>query len=71
MQENLLTTVQIASYLKVDKFTIYRLVAQKKIPAFRVGNQWRFKRELIDAWLTKNSNFKITLDKNANGRKRR
>ena len=57
MQENLLTTDQVAQYLKVDKFTIYRLVAQKKIPAFRVGNQWRFKRTMIDAWLMKNSNI--------------
>lgn len=38
MQENLLTAERVAKYLKVDKFTIYRLVAQKKIPAFRVGS---------------------------------
>jgi excisionase family DNA binding protein len=56
MQENLLTTEQVARYLKVDKFTIYRLVTQKKIPAFKVGNQWRFKRAMIDAWLMQNSN---------------
>jgi excisionase family DNA binding protein len=60
MQENLLTADQVAHYLKVDKFTVYRLVSQKKIPAFKVGSQWRFKRRMIDAWLLKNSN----LDKN-------
>ena len=57
MQENLLTTAQVADYLKVDKFTVYRLVTQKNIPAFKVGNQWRFNREMIDAWLLKNSNL--------------
>jgi excisionase family DNA binding protein len=57
MQENLLTTEQVAEYLKVDKFTVYRLVTQKKIPAFKVGNQWRFKRKMIDAWLLENSNL--------------
>jgi len=57
MQENLLSADQVARYLKVDKFTIYRLVSQKKIPAFKVGNQWRFKRRMIDAWLLKNSNL--------------
>jgi len=57
MQENLLTTQQVARYLKVDKFTIYRWVVKKKIPAFRVGNQWRFKKNLIDAWLSRNCNF--------------
>jgi len=58
MQENLLTAEQVAHYLKVDKFTVYRLVSQKKIPAFKVGSQWRFKRSMIDAWLVKNSNIR-------------
>ena len=44
MQENLLTIAQIAEYLKVDQFTVYRLVSQKKIPAFKVGTQWRFEK---------------------------
>jgi excisionase family DNA binding protein len=57
MQENLLTTEQLAQYLKVDKFTIYRLVTEKKIPAFKVGSQWRYKKELVDDWLRKNSNM--------------
>jgi excisionase family DNA binding protein len=57
MQEILLTTEQLAKYLKVDKFTVYRLVNQKKIPAFRVGNQWRYKKRLVDDWLRKNSNL--------------
>ena len=57
MQENLLTTAQVAEYLKVDKFTVYRLVTQKNIPAFKVGNQWRFNKDMIDAWLLKNSNI--------------
>jgi excisionase family DNA binding protein len=57
MQENLLTTAQVAEYLKVDKFTVYRLVTQKNIPAFKVGNQWRFNKDMIDAWLLRNSNL--------------
>ena len=59
MQENLLTIDELARYLKVDKFTIYRLLAQKKIPAFKVGNQWRFQRAMIDAWLMQNSNVQM------------
>ena len=54
MQHVLLTTEQVANYLKIDKFTVYRLVAQKKLPAFKVGNQWRFKRTLLEAWLRMN-----------------
>lgn len=54
------TLEQVAQYLNVNKFTVYRLVIQKKIPAFKVGNQWRFKREMIDAWLMAKSNIKRT-----------
>lgn len=57
MQEILLTTEQVAQYLKVDKFTVYRLVTQRKMPAFKVGGQWRYKKKLIDAWLLENSNI--------------
>jgi excisionase family DNA binding protein len=42
--------------LNVDKFTVYRLLADKELPAFKVGNQWRFKRKMIENWLKKNSN---------------
>ena len=57
MQENLLRVDQVARYLKVDKYTVYRLVSQRTIPAVRGGNQWRFKKKMIDAWLLKNSNL--------------
>jgi excisionase family DNA binding protein len=55
---NLQTPEQVAQYLKVNKFTVYRLLARKKIPGFKVGNQWRFKREVIDAWLAAKSNLR-------------
>jgi excisionase family DNA binding protein len=58
MQEKLMTLEQVAQYLMVDKFTVYRLVTKKKLPAFKVGNQWRFKIEMVDAWLEKNSNMR-------------
>jgi excisionase family DNA binding protein len=63
MQEKLLTIDQVATYLKVDKFTVYRLVTKRKLPAFKVGNQWRFKRKIIDAWLENNSNMNSVNDK--------
>lgn len=60
MQENLLTTKQVAQYLRVDKFTVYRLVTKKKIPAFKVGHQWRFERRLLEEWLKRNSNVSLS-----------
>ncbi|MPZ78286.1 MAG: helix-turn-helix domain-containing protein [Deltaproteobacteria bacterium] len=56
MPEQLLTLEQVADYLNVDRFTVYRLLADKDLPAFKVGNQWRFKKKLLENWLKKNSN---------------
>ena len=58
MPEQLLTLEQVAEYLNVDKFTVYRLLSAKELPAFKVGNQWRFKRKMIENWLMKNSNIR-------------
>jgi excisionase family DNA binding protein len=55
--EEMITIQQVANYLKVDRLTVYRLVTQKRIPAFKVGGQWRFKQEMIDSWLLRNSNM--------------
>jgi excisionase family DNA binding protein len=56
MAETLLTTKQVAEYLRIDKFTVYRLVAQRKLPAYKVGSQWRFNRTMLESWLEKNLN---------------
>jgi excisionase family DNA binding protein len=58
LPEQLLTLEQVAAYLNVDKFTVYRLLADKELPAFKVGNQWRFKRKMIEHWLMKHSNVR-------------
>jgi excisionase family DNA binding protein len=61
MAEKLMTTEQVAEYLNVDKFTVYRLLDRKRLPAFKVGNQWRFQKKMIDAWLLRNSNIRRKL----------
>ena len=50
-RDTFMTTKEVARYLRVDQYTIYRLVTQKKIPAFKIGNQWRFKRSVLERWL--------------------
>jgi excisionase family DNA binding protein len=54
---DLLTAKEVAEYLRVNQYTIYRLVAQKKLPAFKVGSQWRFERSVLDRWLKKQLNI--------------
>lgn len=39
---------EMADYLKMNEQTIYRLVQQKKIPAVKIGGQWKAKKEHID-----------------------
>jgi len=41
----------LALYLSMGRSKIYNLIRQKKIPASRIGRQYRFSRQLIDAWL--------------------
>ena len=52
-----MTTKEVARYLRVNQYTIYRLVSQRKLPAFKVGAQWRFKRSILEEWLKKQLNF--------------
>jgi len=53
MADELLTTKQLQQILKVDRTTIYRMADSGRIPAIKVGNQWRFPREQIEVWLWK------------------
>jgi excisionase family DNA binding protein len=50
-EETFLTTEQVLEYLQVNLRTVYRLIKAGKIPAVRVGRQWRFRKRDIDAWL--------------------
>ena len=47
---NIMTVRELAGYLRVHPSTIYRLLRQGKLPAFKVGSDWRFSREAIDHW---------------------
>jgi excisionase family DNA binding protein len=51
----LMTVSELADYLRVTKKTVYRLLLQGKIPATKVGNQWRFDQGAIDRWLQQHS----------------
>ncbi len=45
-----LTVQEVSNYLRVHRSTIYRLLRQHRLPAFRVGSDWRFNIEAIDRW---------------------
>lgn len=49
--DSFLTTEEVLDYLQVNLRTVYRLIKAGKIPAVRVGRQWRFRKRDIDTWL--------------------
>ncbi|MBN1621020.1 MAG: helix-turn-helix domain-containing protein [Endomicrobiales bacterium] len=42
---------ELSDYLGIGKSKIYSLIRQKKIPASRIGRQYRFSKDVVDAWL--------------------
>ena len=45
------TLKEVAAYLKLAEKTAYKLAAADKLPGFKVGGSWRFKKEDIDQWI--------------------
>jgi excisionase family DNA binding protein len=46
-----LTLEEVADFLHVHPSTVYRLLKKRRIPAFRMGSDWRFNQESIEQWV--------------------
>jgi excisionase family DNA binding protein len=55
MHTDILTIREVAEYLKLNEKTTYRLASEGKIPGFKVGGAWRFKKLEIDNWIKSQS----------------
>jgi len=53
--DNILTIKELSLYLKLAEKTAYRLASDGKIPAFKVGGAWRFRKSDIDQWIKEQS----------------
>lgn len=51
MQDQLMTVKQLAEYLNLNERTVLKLVQDGQLPGVKIGNQWRFRRPMIDTWL--------------------
>jgi excisionase family DNA binding protein len=49
---------QASEYLGISGDTLYRYASEGFIPAFKLGNRWRFKKSLLDAWMDEKSGVK-------------
>ncbi len=46
---------EASAYLGVSKESLYRYLREESIPAFKLGNRWRFKKSVLDRWMEKQS----------------
>ena len=51
MDSEFLTAEEVAEYLRLPLSTVYKFVQDKRLPGFKVGKHWRFRKETIDRWL--------------------
>jgi len=54
-KQDIMTVKTLAEYLLCHQSTIYRLLKARKIPAFKIGSDWRFSRTAIDQWARKST----------------
>jgi excisionase family DNA binding protein len=47
----MMTAIELAEYLQVDRGTIYKLIRKGNIPCFKVGSDYRFDVHVIDKWI--------------------
>lgn len=56
MNDQILTVKEVAEYLKINERTVYRMATAARIPAFKVGTSWRFKKKELDTWIEQQHN---------------
>lgn len=49
--EQIMTLREVAKYLGLHIMTVYKLTREGRVPAAKIGGQWRFKRDVLDGWL--------------------
>ena len=54
----MLTVQELATYLRMRPVTIYKHAAQGKLPGFKVGASWRFKKRTLDRWIARQETAK-------------
>ena len=53
--KEVMTLREASQYLGISPDTRYKYLGEKSIPAFKLGNRWRFKKDLLDRWMERKS----------------
>ncbi len=65
MDSEFLTAEEVAEYLRLPLSTVYKLVQDKRLPGFKVGKHWRFRKETFEQWIKNQEQKSIpTSDRN-------
>ena len=59
VETDVMTLEETAAYLKVKPQTLYTWAQEKKIPAAKLGKEWRFKKSIIDEWFNQHIDNKF------------
>lgn len=62
MASGLMSVKDVAEYLSIHRMTAYKLANTGELPGFKIGGQWRFQKDVLDAWIAEGAN-KATLAK--------
>jgi len=54
-EKEIMTAKEVASYLKLHPLTVHRYAREGKIPAFKIGTDWRFHKKHIERWIKEKS----------------
>jgi len=66
MKKNMeiLTAKEVAEYLKIHLLTVHRYAREGKIPAFKIGTDWRFHKKYIARWIREKSSYQPETEEN-------
>jgi excisionase family DNA binding protein len=53
--KEILTAKEVAEYLKIHPLTVHKFAREGKIPAFKIGTDWRFHKKYIERWIREKS----------------
>jgi len=54
-EKEIMTVKQVSEYLQMDEHTVYKLARTGLIPSLKIAGQWRFKKDVIDKWISEQS----------------
>lgn len=58
-EKEIMTAREVAKYLNIHLFTVHKYAREGKIPAFKIGTDWRFHKKYIEKWIRQKINYNI------------